>query len=131
MKKTTMAQSDNNLFALEKQLCFYSRYTIYTTAKLSLIQMIITAILYNIDSLILAGRTFAVDKEMKYDFIELRKKRTAIYYGSISRRRIWYFPETLISVVRCHCLLLYIQYKDKEHLYFFDINEDNGYNGVL
>ena len=37
--KTTMAQSDNNLFALE----YYG--------KIIPIQMIITAILYNIDSL--------------------------------------------------------------------------------
>lgn len=48
--KTTMAQSDNNLFALEKQLCFIQD-TLFILRQIIPIQMIITAILYNIDSL--------------------------------------------------------------------------------
>lgn len=49
--KTTMAQSDNNLFALEKQLCFIQDTLYLYYGKIIPIQMIITAILYNIDSL--------------------------------------------------------------------------------
>ena len=71
--KTTMAQSDNNLFALEKQLCF-----IQDTLSILRQNYPYTDDNY-CDSLqhrfsILLEELCAVDKEMKYDFIELRKK---------------------------------------------------------
>lgn len=48
--KTTMAQSDNNLFALENSFVLFKIHYLYY-GKIIPIQMIITAILYNIDSL--------------------------------------------------------------------------------
>ena len=122
--KTTMAQSDNNLFALEKQLCF-----IQDTLSILRQNYPYTDDNY-CDSLqhrfsILLEELCAVDKEMKYDFIELRKKERQFTMAVSVDEDMRVFSRNTYFGGSMPLFASYIQYKDKEHLYFFDINEDN------
>ncbi|UVV77554.1 hypothetical protein NXW84_08025 [Bacteroides fragilis] len=90
-----MAQSDNNLFALEKQLCF-----IQDTLSILRQNYPYTDDNY-CDSLqhrfsILLEELCAVDKEMKYDFIELRKKERQFTMAvSVDEDMRVFFPKHL------------------------------------
>lgn len=122
--KDAKAQSGNDLFALEKQLCFIQD-TLYTLRQ----NYFYTDDNY-CDSLqnrfsILLEELCTADKGMKYDFRELRKKErqftiavsTDGYMRVFSRNTYWGGTMPLFAS--------YMQYKDKEQSYFFDMNDDN------
>lgn len=122
--KDAKAQSGNDLSALEKQLCFIQD-TLYTLRQ----NYFYTNDNY-CDSLqnrfsILLEELCTADKGMKYDFKELRKKErqftiavsTDGYMRVFSRNTYWGGTMLLFAS--------YMQYKDKEQSYFFDMNEDN------
>ena len=122
--KDAKAQSGNDLFALEKQLCFIQD-TLYTLRQ----NYFYTNDNY-CDSLqnrfsILLEELCTADKGMKYDFRELRKKErqftiavsTDGYMRVFSRNTYWGGTMSLFAS--------YMQYKDKEQSYFFDMNDDN------
>ena len=122
--KDAKAQSGNDLFALEKQLCFIQD-TLYTLRQ----NYFYTNDNY-CDSLqnrfsILLEELCTADKGMKYDFRELRKKErqftiavsTDGYMRVFSRNTYWGGTMPLFAS--------YMQYKDKEQSYFFDMNDDN------
>lgn len=122
--KDAKAQSGNDLFALEKQLCFIQD-TLYTLRQ----NYFYTNDNY-CDSLqnrfsILLEELCTADKGMKYDFRELRKKERQFtiavspdgYMRVFSRNTYWGGTMPLFAS--------YMQYKDKEQSYFFDMNDDN------
>ncbi|EXY22368.1 hypothetical protein M078_1930, partial [Bacteroides fragilis str. 2-F-2 len=63
--------------------------------------------------------------EMKYDFIELRKKERQFTMAVSVDEDMRVFSRNTYFGGSMPLFASYIQYKDKEHLYFFDINEDN------
>lgn len=122
--KDAKAQSGTDLSALEKQLCFIQD-TLYTLRQ----NYFYTNDNY-CDSLqnrfsILLEELCTADKGMKYDFRELRKKErqftiavsTDGYMRVFSRNTYWGGTMPLFAS--------YMQYKDKEQSYFFDMNDDN------
>ncbi|EOA50195.1 hypothetical protein [Bacteroides salyersiae] len=122
--KDAKAQSGTDLSALEKQLCFIQD-TLYTLRQ----NYFYTNDNY-CDSLqnrfsILLKELCTADKGMKYDFRELRKKErqftiavsTDGYMRVFSRNTYWGGTMPLFAS--------YMQYKDKEQSYFFDMNDDN------
>ena len=119
-----MAQSGNNLSALEKQLCFIQD-------TLSILRQNYPYTDDNsCDSLqhrfsILLEELCAADKEMKYDFIELRKKERQFTMAVSADGDMRVFSRNTYFGGSMPLFASYLQYKDKEHLYFFDINEDN------
>lgn len=121
--KAAMAQSGNNLPALEKQLCF--------------IQDTLSALRQNYpntdddycDSLqhrfpILLEELCRADKEMKYDFRELKKKERQFTVAVSADGNMRVFSRNTYFGGSMPLFASYIQYKDKKHLYFFDINEE-------
>lgn len=122
--KATMAQSDNNLSSLEKQLCFIQD-TLYTLRQ----NFAYTSNDY-CDSLqnrfsILLEELCIADKEMKYDFRELRKKERQFTMAVSTDGDMRVFSRNTYFGGSMPLFASYIQYKDKEHTYFFNINNDN------
>lgn len=122
--KTTMAQSDNNLFALEKQLCFIQD-TLYTLRQ----NYFYTNNNY-CDSLqnrfsVLLQELCTADKEMKYDFRELRKKERQFVMAVSTDKNMRVFSRNTYFGGSMPLFTSYIQYKNSEHTYFFNINNDN------
>lgn len=122
--KATMAQSNNNLFALEKQLCFIQD-TLYTLRQ----NYPYTNDDY-CDSLqnrfsILLEELCTADKGMKYDFRELRKEERQFTVAVSTDGDMRAFSRNTYFGGSMPLFASYIQYKDKGQSYFFDINEDN------
>lgn len=122
--KDAKAQSGTDLSALEKQLCFIQD-TLYTLRQnYSYTNDNYCDSLQNRFSILLEELCTA-DKGMKYDFRELRKKErqftiavsTDGYMRVFSRNTYWGGTMPLFAS--------YMQYKDKEQSYFFDMNDDN------
>lgn len=122
--KDAKAQSGTDLSALEKQLCFIQD-TLYTLRQnYSYTNDNYCDSLQNRFSILLKELCTA-DKGMKYDFRELRKKErqftiavsTDGYMRVFSRNTYWGGTMPLFAS--------YMQYKDKEQSYFFDMNDDN------
>lgn len=122
--KVAMAQNGNNLSVLEKHLCF--------------IQDTLSALRQNYpytdddycDSLqhrfsIVLEELCRADKEMKYDFRELRKKERQFTVAVSTDGNMRVFSRNAYFGGSMPLFASYIHYKDKEHRYFFDINEDN------
>lgn len=122
--EVTIAQSDNNLPSLEKQLCFIQD-TLYTLRQ----NYPYTNDDY-CDSLqnrfsILLEELCAADKGMKYDFRELRKKERQFTMAVSTDGDMRVFSQNTYFGGSMPLFASYIQYKDKEHTYFFNINNDN------
>lgn len=122
--EVTIAQSDNNLPSLEKQLCFIQD-TLYTLRQ----NYPYTNDDY-CDSLqnrfsILLEELCTVDKGMKYDFRELRKKERQFTMAVSTDGDMRVFSQNTYFGGSMPLFASYIQYKDKEHTYFFNINNDN------
>ncbi len=122
--EVTIAQSDNNLPSLEKQLCFIQD-TLYTLRQ----NYPYTNDDY-CDSLqnrfsILLEELCAADKGMKYDFRELRKKERQFTMAVSTDGDMRVFSRNTYFGGSMPLFASYIQYKDKEHTYFFNINNDN------
>lgn len=122
--EVTIAQSDNNLPSLEKQLCFISD-TLYTLRQ----NYPYTNDDY-CDSLqnrfsILLEELCTADKGMKYDFRELRKKERQFTMAVSTDGDMRVFSRNTYFGGSMPLFASYIQYKDKEHTYFFNINNDN------
>lgn len=122
--KATMAQSDNNLSSLEKQLCFIQD-TLYTLRQ----NYPYTNDDY-CDSLqnrfsILLEELCTADKGMKYDFRELSKKERQFTMAVSTDGDMRVFSRNTYFGGSMPLFASYIQYKDKEHTYFFNINNDN------
>lgn len=122
--EATMAQSDNNLSSLEKQLCFIQD-TLYTLRQ----NYPYTNDDY-CDSLqnrfsILLEELCTADKGMKYDFRELRKKERQSTMAVSTDGDMRVFSRNTYFGGSMPLFASYIQYKDKEHTYFFNINNDN------
>lgn len=122
--KATMAQSNNDLSALEKQLCFVQD-TLYTLRQ----NYPYTNDDY-CDSLqnrfsVLLEELCTADKGMKYDFRELREKERQFTMAVSTDGDMRVFSRNTYFGGSMPLFASYIQYKDKEHSYFFDINEDN------
>lgn len=122
--KATMAQSDNNLSSLEKQLCFIQD-TLYTLRQ----NYPYTNDDY-CDSLqnrfsILLEELCTADKGMKYDFRELSKKERQFTMVVSTDGDMRVFSRNTYFGGSMPLFASYIQYKDKEHTYFFNINNDN------
>ncbi|MCS2774105.1 hypothetical protein NXW80_06755 [Bacteroides fragilis] len=122
--KDAKAQGGTDLSALEKQLCFIQD-TLYTLRQnYSYTNDNYCDSLQNRFSILLKELCTA-DKGMKYDFRELRKKErqftiavsTDGYMRVFSRNTYWGGTMPLFAS--------YMQYKDKEQSYFFDMNDDN------
>lgn len=122
--KDAKAQSGNDLSALEKQLCFIQD-TLYTLRQnYSYANDNYCDSLQNRFSILLEELCTA-DKGMKYDFRELRKKERQFTIAvstdgdmrAFSRNTYWGGTMPLFAS--------YMQYKDKEQSYFFDMNDDN------
>lgn len=122
--KATIAQSDNNLSSLEKQLCFIQD-TLYTLRQ----NYPYTNDDY-CDSLqnrfsILLEELCTADKGMKYDFRELRKKERQFTMAVSTDGDMKVFSRNTYFGGSMPLFASYIQYKDKDHTYFFNINNDN------
>lgn len=122
--KATMAQSNNNLSALEKQLCFIQD-TLYTLRQ----NYPYTNDDY-CDSLqnrfsILLEELCTADKGMKYDFRILRKEERQFTVAVSTDGNMRAFSRNTYFGGSMPLFASYIQYKDKGQSYFFDINEDN------
>lgn len=122
--EVTIAQSDNNLSSLEKQLCFIQD-TLYTLRQ----NYPYTNDDY-CDSLqnrfsILLEELCTADKGMKYDFRELRKKERQFTMAVSTDGDMRVFSRNTYFGGSMPLFASYIQYKDKEHTYFFNINNDN------
>lgn len=122
--EVTIAQSDNNLPSLEKQLCFIQD-TLYTLRQ----NYPYTNDDY-CDSLqnrfsILLEELCTADKGMKYDFRELRKKERQFTMAVSTDGDMRVFSRNTYFGGSMPLFASYIQYKDKEHTYFFNINNDN------
>ena len=122
--KGVMAQSNNNLFALEKQLCFIQD-TLYTLRQ----NYPYTNDDY-CDSLqnrfsILLEELCTADKGMKYDFRELRKEERQFTMAVSTDGNMRAFSRNTYFGGSMPLFASYIQYKDKGQSYFFDINKDN------
>ncbi|EKU91466.1 hypothetical protein [Bacteroides oleiciplenus] len=122
--EVTIAQSDNNLPSLEKQLCFIQD-TLYTLRQ----NYPYTNDDY-CDSLqnrfsILLEELCTADKGMKYDFRELRKKERQFIMAVSTDGDMRVFSRNTYFGGSMPLFASYIQYKDKEHTYFFNINNDN------
>ena len=122
--EVTIAQSDNNLPSLEKQLCFIQD-TLYTLRQ----NYPYTNDDY-CDSLqnrfsILLEELCTADKGMKYDFRELRKKERQFTMAVSTDGDMRVFSRNTYFGGSMPLFASYIQYKDKEHTYFFHINNDN------
>ena len=122
--KDAKAQSGTDLSALEKQLCFIQD-TLHTLRQnYSYTNDNYCDSLQNRFSILLKELCTA-DTGMKYDFRELRKKErqftiavsTDGYMRVFSRNTYWGGTMPLFAS--------YMQYKDKEQSYFFDMNDDN------
>lgn len=122
--KGVMAQSNNNLSALEKQLCFIQD-TLYTLRQ----NYPYTNDDY-CDSLqnrfsILLEELCTADKGMKYDFRKLRKEERQFTIAVSTDGNMRAFSRNTYFGGSMPLFASYIQYKDKGQSYFFDINEDN------
>lgn len=122
--KATIAQSDNNLSSLEKQLCFIQD-TLYTLRQ----NYPYTNNDY-CDSLqnrfsILLEELCTADKGMKYDFRELRKKERQFSMAVSTDGDMKVFSRNTYFGGSMPLFASYIQYKDKDHTYFFHRNNDN------
>ena len=122
--KATMAQSNNDLSALEKQLCSIQD-TLYTLRQnYSYTNDDYCDSLQNSFSILLKELCTA-DKGMKYDFRELRKKERQFTMAVSTDGDMRIFSRNTYFGGSMPLFASYIQYKDKEHPYFFDIHEDN------
>ena len=122
--KATIAQSDNNLSSLEKQLCFIQD-TLYTLRQnYSYTNDDYCDSLQNRFSILLEELCTA-DKGMKYDFRELRKKERQFTMAVSTDGDMRVFSRNTYFGGSMPLFASYIQYKDKEHTYFFNINNDN------
>lgn len=122
--KDAKAQSGNDLFALEKQLCFIQD-TLYTLRQ----NYFYTNDNY-CDSLqnrfsILLDELCTADKGMKYDFRELRKKERQFTIAVSTDGNMRVFSRNTYWGGTMPLFASYMQYKDKEQSYFFDMNDDN------
>lgn len=122
--KDVKAQSDNDLSTFEKQLCFIQD-TLYTLRK----NDPYTNDDY-CDSLqnrfsILLEKLCRADKGMKYDFRELRKKERQFTIAVSTDGDMRVFSRNTNWGGTMPLFASYMQYKDKEQSYFFDMNEDN------
>ena len=122
--KATMAQNNNDLSALEKQLCSIQD-TLYTLRQnYSYTNDDYCDSLQNSFSTLLEELCTA-DKGMKYDFRELRKKERQFTMAVSTDGDMRIFSRNTYFGGSMPLFASYIQYKDKEQSYFFDINEDN------
>lgn len=122
--KATMAQSNNDLSTLEKQLCFIQD-TLYTLRQnYPYMSDDYCDSIQNRFSVLLQELCTA-DKEMKYEFKELRKQERQFTMTVSTDRDIRVFSRNTYFGGSMPLYASYIQYKDKNNLYFFDINEDN------
>ncbi len=122
--KATMSQSNNDWSALEKQLCSIQD-TLYTLRQnYSYTNDDYCDSLQNSFSLLLE-KLCTADKGMKYDFRELRKKERQFTMAVSTDGDIRIFSRNTYFGGSMPLFASYIQYKDKEQSYFFDINEDN------
>lgn len=122
--KATMAQSNNNLSALEIQLCFIQD-TLYTLRQ----NYLYTNDDY-CDSLqnrfsILLEELCIADKGMKYEFEELRKQERQFTVAVSADGNMRVFSRNTYFGGSMPLFASYIQYKGKENPYFFNINEDH------
>lgn len=119
-----MAQSNNDWSALEKQLCSIQD-TLYTLRQnYSYTNDDYCDSLQNSFSILLEELCTA-DKGMKYDFRELRKKERQFTMAVSTDGDMRIFSRNTYFGGSMPLFASYIQYKDKEQSYFFDINEDD------
>lgn len=122
--KDAKAQSGNNLSALEKQLCFIQD-TLYTLRQnYSYTNDNYCDSLQNRFSILL-DELCTADKGMKYDFRELRKKERQFTIAVSTDGNMRVFSRNTYWGGTMPLFASYMQYKDKEQSYFFDMNDDN------
>lgn len=122
--EVTIAQSDNNLPSLEKQLCFIQDTLYMLRQNYPYTNDDYCDSLQNRFSNLLEELCTA-DKGMKYDFRELRKKERQFSMAVSSDGDMRVFSRNTYFGGSMPLYVSYIQYKDKEHTYFFNINNDN------
>ena len=122
--KDAKAQSGNDLSALEKQLCFIQD-TLYTLRQnYSYTNDNYCDSLQNRFSILL-DELCTADKGMKYDFRELRKKERQFTIAVSTDGNMRVFSRNTYWGGTMPLFASYMQYKDKEQSYFFDMNDDN------
>ncbi|MFK1910745.1 hypothetical protein ACIXN6_00070 [Bacteroides fragilis] len=122
--KDAKAQSGNDLSALEKQLCFIQD-TLYTLRQnYSYTNDNYCDSLQNRFSILL-DELCTADKGMKYDFRELRKKERQFTIALSTDGNMRVFSRNTYWGGTMPLFASYMQYKDKEQSYFFDMNDDN------
>lgn len=122
--KAIMAQSNNDLSTLEKQLCFIQD-TLYTLRQnYPYMSDDYCDSLQNRFSVLLQELCTA-DKGMKYDFRELRKKERQFVIAVSTDKDMRVFSRNTYFGGSMPLFASYIQYKNNEHTYFFNINKDN------
>lgn len=122
--KDAKAQSGTDLSALEKQLCFIQD-TLYTLRQnYSYTNDNYCDSLQNRFSILLE-ELCKVDKGMKYDFRELRKKERQFTIAVSTDGNMRVFSRNTYWGGTMPLFASYMQYKDKEQSYFFDMNDDN------
>ncbi|WP_018668253.1 hypothetical protein [Bacteroides gallinarum] len=122
--KDAKAQSGTDLSALEKQLCFIQD-TLYTLRQnYSYTNDNYCDSLQNRFSILLK-ELCKVDKGMKYDFRELRKKERQFTIAVSTDGNMRVFSRNTYWGGTMPLFASYMQYKDKEQSYFFDMNDDN------
>lgn len=122
--EATIAQSDNNLPSLEKQLCFIQDTLYMLRQNYPYTNDDYCDSLQNRFSILLEELCTA-DKGMKYDFRELRKKERQFTMAVSTDGDMRVFSRNTYFGGSMPLFASYIQYKDKEHTYFFHINNDN------
>ena len=119
-----LAQSNKDLSVLEKQLCFIQDTLYRLRQNYSYTNDDYCDSLQNSFSVLLEELCTA-DKGMKYDFKELRKKERQFTMAISTDGKMRVFSRNTYFGGSMPLFASYIQYKDKEQSYFFDINEDN------
>lgn len=122
--KDAKAQSSTDLSALEKQLCFIQDTLYMLRQDYSFTNDAFCDSLQNSFSVLLE-ELCATDKGMEYNFKELKKKERQFTVGVSADGNMRVFSRNTYWGGSMPLFACYIQYRDKEQSYFFDLNGED------